>query len=182
MYLKIWIHSICSNNRTFLELFTLLSLLIKCLHSFYISVNCISHSGILYLSTLIGSVCAKSVFNCSIINTDWSVLLTCWSHMYVYIHMGLAREWLITISIESYCVISLVTLNDVIWSSKYDLNLLIPKETFENKSDFFVISTVPDIDLGPVLLMLKSFSRKLGCDWLMFQHQPITTKLSAKSF
>ena len=29
---------------------------------------------------------------------------------------------------------------------------------------------------------IKVFSRKLGCDWLMFYHQPITAKLFAKSF
>ena len=26
----------------------------------------------------------------------------------------------------------------------------------------------------------KAFSRELGCDWLMFKHQPITVMLSAK--
>ena len=31
--------------------------------------------------------------------------------------------------------------------------------------------------LGPALPTLKAFSRKLGCDWLMLKHQPITTKL-----
>ena len=40
---------------------------------------------------------------------------------------------------------------------------------------------------GPALLTLKSFylkafSRKHGCDWLMLKHQPITARLSAKSF
>ena len=30
--------------------------------------------------------------------------------------------------------------------------------------------------------LTKSFQQKLGCDWLMFWHQQITAKLSAKSF
>ena len=31
-------------------------------------------------------------------------------------------------------------------------------------------------------LQVKAFGRKFGCDWLMLKHQPITAKLSAKSF
>ena len=31
-------------------------------------------------------------------------------------------------------------------------------------------------------LLTKAFSRIFGHDWLMLKHQPITTKLSAKSF
>ena len=61
----------------------------------------------------------------------------------------------------------------------------VPQDLTNDKS--ILVHVMAWCHQRPALLMpkgfkLEAFSRKLGCDWLMLRHQPITAKLFAKSF
>ena len=67
--------------------------------------------------------------------------------------------------------------NNIQWNFDQNSYIFIQWNAFEN-----VVWKMAAILSRPQCVDEKAFSRKLGCDWLMLKHQPITAKFSAKSF
>ena len=165
--------------------------------------------GYLYVKTIDSSACIRAAPQVSITawrkmtpwhgNTAliagplwWNPPVTCDSPCVRGQQSGALICWLVEQAVGHTVVICYAILSSVhVASLQWYLDTGDPCMDSNNRdmSDSLVLQIyTPNLtDQGPALLTLKSFyrkafSRKHGCDWLMLKHQPITAKLSAKSF